>query len=632
MAAYDFRSLSPSDFELLCRDLLQSHLKTCFESFSAGPDSGIDFRRQSRDGTIILQCKHYVDSGFSALLSALRRRELPKISRLRPRQYLLATSVRLTPTRKTQIQDLLRLPHLSPNDIYGADDLNNLIGLYPDVEQKHFKLWLTSGAILHRVLNAGFFSDSENHIERIRARMSRYVPNPSLDRARRVLDDNHYCIIAGHPGIGKTTLAEVLLTELVDKHEFSAIRIDHDIGETRGIRNPRQKQVFYFDDFLGRTSVMNLRRNEDKHLVELMREVRENARWRFLLTTREYILNAAQQHYEALAHPIVPIRPCVVSMSDYTRPIRAKILYNHLFFSNLNKQHKLELLREGRYKRILGHKNYSPRVIQYMTEPNFLSGTSAEEYPDAFVASLDDPSAIWQHAYDHQISRAAQHLLLVLTTLPLDTSLEDAQTAFWRFYSDRRVCFGFSSDPTDWENALKELDGNFISTAKVEDSLTLSFHNPAVQDFMEHHLARRPDDLAALMRSAVFYDQLKSLWWGIKRKRYRIPYGLGDEYIRLMAAGARMPDVRFKHNMAYHGGTRSEVRQSRTSDERRVEFLVNAIGDERSSPGRQADCRRPRTVTRTVEPRGRGQGWSSGSHQEVGAARAETRRCAVPSG
>ena len=83
------------------------------------------------------------------------------------------------------------------------------------------------------------------------------------------------------------------------------------------------------------------------------------------------------------------------------------------------------------------------------------------------------------------------------------------------------------------------------------------------------------------MRSALFYDQFKALWWGIKRKRYRVPGGLGDEYVRLMAAGTKMPDIRSKHYMAYDGGTRSEVRRFRTSDERRVEFLVDVVGDQR---------------------------------------------------
>ncbi len=314
-----------------------------------------------------------------------------------------------------------------------------------------------------------------------------------------------------------------------------------------------------------------------------MRETKGNSNWRFILTTREYVLNAAQQRYEALAQPIVPIQPCIIRMSDYTRPIRAKILYNHLYFSSLSRKHKLALLRERRYKNILDHKNYNPRVVHYMTEPHFLTGVPPAQYPDTFIASLDNPRKIWQHAYGHQISNAARHFLLVLTTLPSDTHIDDAETAFWQFYKDRQEAFGFSTDPSDLMNAIKELDGTFVSTTKIESTISVSFHSPAVKDFMEHHLGRHPRDVFSLVRSAVFYDQFRSLWWGISRNQYRIPDSGSDHFVQFMADGVKSPDVRSKHLMAYHNGTRSEVSQIHTSDERRVDLLVDVVGERSSS-------------------------------------------------
>ncbi|MEA3487016.1 MAG: hypothetical protein U9R20_05095 [Thermodesulfobacteriota bacterium] len=44
MTSYDFRSLSPIDFEGLVRDLLQEELALTLESFKPGKDLGIDFR------------------------------------------------------------------------------------------------------------------------------------------------------------------------------------------------------------------------------------------------------------------------------------------------------------------------------------------------------------------------------------------------------------------------------------------------------------------------------------------------------------------------------------------------------------------------------------------------------------
>ena len=75
MADYDFRSLSPRDFELLCRDLLQRVFGIRLESFSAGPDFGIDLRYQTNSENLIVQCKHYVESGFDALRRVLKQKE-----------------------------------------------------------------------------------------------------------------------------------------------------------------------------------------------------------------------------------------------------------------------------------------------------------------------------------------------------------------------------------------------------------------------------------------------------------------------------------------------------------------------------------------------------------------------------
>jgi hypothetical protein len=44
MSNYDFRQLSPHDFEQLARDLLQARDGIVLEGFKSGRDLGIDFR------------------------------------------------------------------------------------------------------------------------------------------------------------------------------------------------------------------------------------------------------------------------------------------------------------------------------------------------------------------------------------------------------------------------------------------------------------------------------------------------------------------------------------------------------------------------------------------------------------
>ena len=75
MPNYDFKTLSPVDFEVLSRDLLQEEHRLTLQSFTSGRDGGIDFR-YSRDasGSLVVQCKHYVESGYESLLRVIQFR------------------------------------------------------------------------------------------------------------------------------------------------------------------------------------------------------------------------------------------------------------------------------------------------------------------------------------------------------------------------------------------------------------------------------------------------------------------------------------------------------------------------------------------------------------------------------
>ena len=120
MPDYTFQTLSPIDFENLVRDLLQSEHSIRLESFKSGKDQGIDFRYAQTDGlSLIVQAKHYAETGFRGLLAQLKSKEKPKIDILKPDRYLLATSVPLSPANKDEIKDTL-FPHIKElQDISG---------------------------------------------------------------------------------------------------------------------------------------------------------------------------------------------------------------------------------------------------------------------------------------------------------------------------------------------------------------------------------------------------------------------------------------------------------------------------------------------------------------------------------
>lgn len=159
VSVYDFRNLSPVEFEELAGDLLSRTLGVRLERFATGRDGGIDLRyAPSDDAELIVQCKHWPESSAAKLQRHMVKDELPKVEALAPGRYILATSVRLSPQAKERLAEVLAPWLHGTADIYGPDDLNALLREHPDVERSNVKLWLNSEAVLQRALNAEVFN------------------------------------------------------------------------------------------------------------------------------------------------------------------------------------------------------------------------------------------------------------------------------------------------------------------------------------------------------------------------------------------------------------------------------------------------------------------------------------------
>jgi len=528
MANYDFTAcLSPLDFELLSKDLLEAELGIQLENFSEGRDKGVDLRYAPVWGAadtkffrgqvipeklpeLIVQCKRY--SSFTSLKSELKNKELAKITKLNPTRYILTTSVSLSPQQVEELKSLLSPFVQSTGDIYGRDRLNSIITKHDEIERRHIKLWITSTNVLDSITNAGTHIVSREEVERTIAAAKIYVRNTSFDEALTILKDHRVCIISGLPGIGKTTLARMLMLYFYER-DFDVVKIESDISEARAVCYHKKPRFYYYDDFLGQTAQADkLNKNEDQKLLDFMASVRDSKDSVFVLTTREYILNQAKLHYEKLAREKFDHRTCIIDLAKYSRRIRAQILYNHLHFSSLPRSHLENLVAKRGYIKIVDHKNYNPRLIQYLTDLTWIGETSAVEYFALFLRNLDNPVEIWEHAFRNQLSDRSRHLLFVLTTMPVESRMLDIEQAFTVFHNSQCTQFGIAHSTTDFANALKELDGTFVATRKIQDSVLIRFHNPSIRDFMQNVLLAG-ELLPEIIGTLVFFEQAQ---WFVK--------------------------------------------------------------------------------------------------------------------
>lgn len=537
MPSYDFKQLSPYDFEQLARDLIQARDNIVLESFATGRDNGIDFRCARTTGNAIVQCKHYAGTGLAGLMTDLRK-EAVKAVRLNPARYMLVTSVGLTPSNKAEIETLFGTM-LATGDIVGRDDLNNLLGLHPTIEQKHYKLWLASRAVLDRVIHNASLVQTEFEVERVHRDICRYVRSTAYPRALEMLENDHVVFISGVPGVGKTSLANMLLYAYLERgFEPVVILTDFQTGRTR--YQPGKPQVFYFDDFIGatflgdRTSAFT--RNEDRSILDFVEMVRASPTARLIMTTREHILRQAIATSEKLKHSRLIDSRCVLQIGDYSQKQRAEILYNHIYFSELPDEYRCALLADRFYREIIQHAKFNPRLIDWLSTFRRIRSVPPERYQTFIRNLLADPAEIWRHAYEQQISDAARSVLLALYTYSGKCGPDALEKAFHTLHVMRARRYGFKSEPSDWRRALGELHGAFIRPGDQIEVI-----DPSVLDMLNAVI--REDTLNALdmIEGAVRFEQARRIWtFALDTGSEGLLRNLASESTRVAAAFERL--------------------------------------------------------------------------------------------
>lgn len=464
-----------------------------FEAFRHGPDGGVDLRSTGHDPRVIVQCKHYGGSTFATLKRAAVK-EKSKMDALRPKDYYFVTSQDLTLTQKDALLGALR-PHAADSGkILASRDLNALLGEHPEIEKNHFKLWIASAAVIQRIVHSGLWERSTALMEEIQDRVRLYVSTTSFGEARQMLERNHVCVIVGGPGVGKSMIADMLaLTHWESGWQVVSLA-SHEVDRCWDMWQKDVKQLFYFDDVFGQTDIQERLGNDSGLTVaRLVRRVGSSPSKRMVITSRTHVMRDAALRDEPIDRSSLRARECVVKVGDYTRLLRGRVLYNHLYFSNLSRSVIAQFLRNGGHWRVIDHRSFTPRIIEQVILQDELAEQSDLE--KRMTAALNEPVLLWGPSFRESLDEVARLVLLHLAAYPvIGAPLNELRASSIRQ----------STTPFEYRRALAQLEGSWIRLAEVNDlGVCATFNDPSCRDFVLSVLNAEVDYVRSVLEHAT---------------------------------------------------------------------------------------------------------------------------------
>jgi hypothetical protein len=276
---------------------------------------------------------------------------------------------------------------------------------------------------------------------------------------------------------------------------------------------PDKKQVFYLDDFLGSITLdLFSSRNADAQLVEFIRRVQNDKTKRLILTCRTAILNQAKETSERIEQANLELARHEVVLEDYNPYDKARILYNHIYVSSLPEKFKREFVRDKFYWKIILHRNYNPRIIQFFTDPNLIS--LDRNFQKSVLTFLDKPEKIWDKPFNKQLSWYARLLLRTLFSFnKQDMPVSSLRKAFDASMQYEVKHHQYVQEPNLFNRATKELEGAYIATkhrlTNYGVRTEVRILNPSLEDYLFHYYSGDGlNEYFDVLYGAVFTEQV----------------------------------------------------------------------------------------------------------------------------
>ena len=510
---YQYGNLSDFEFELLCRDIMERKIGCSLRCFAPGRDGGVDITETKLSGCHMVQVKHYIDSSYSTLLSSLKK-ELPKVKQKQPKHYYVCCGKKLTAQNISEIYQLFSDYMDNAEAVVDLMEIDSFLHKKEnaDILERHYKLWLESTSVLERLSNQDIAIDCEAFFYQIEKEQKLFVKTKYYEEGRQILEKEHMLMLLGDPGVGKTMLTKMLA--LAFAAEGYRIRYTTN-GELSDLKRAlsadrKRKELIVLDDCLGQ-HYFKMQETKENELLALVKYIMRNPNKLLIMNSRVTIFHEARERSCDFRYFMedenIKIRK--IEMNGLDEEEKGWIFYNHLYFAGVPEEYYRNVYEDRRYRGIVRHANYTPRLIEFVTKKKNYEQVEADRYAAFIMDCLENPRELWKDEFTRKLGAEDRALLLTLYSLT-DTSVEEPVLvrAFLKRLSGLE---GMDTTRNLYEEALRRLTDSMVQLMEQNGRKRIGVCNPSINDFLKNYIRENPMEQANMPAYATEYVQLERI-------------------------------------------------------------------------------------------------------------------------
>lgn len=511
---FDYSLLDSLDFEKLCQDIMGKKLNKNLRVFPRGKDGGIDLTDDLSELNVLVQVKHFMKSSFSTFKSALQN-ELIKVEKHKPKDYYIFTSQSLNPMQVTEIYSIFESYMTSERSIITKEDIDTFLGDEKNIDilRGQFKLWVTTDIVLKDYLNQNVFIDSEVLISDIHNDIKYFEQTVVFNSCLEILSKERIVLLYGDPGVGKTLNSKMLLLNFIKKGYRVRYSSNGNITELKKAitSNRDSKEIIFLDDCLGQ-HYFKMQEGHDDELLSLIKHIGLYPNKALILNTRVTILNEARNSSQELERffGMEKITLKKIDINKVSDIEKAKIFYKILKKSNVSNKHYQCLRDDHKYFKIVQHKNFNPRIIEYIALPNKIKDVPGNEYFKFVMNNLDNPKDIWKNEFEQRIEDIDRIFMYILYSLTDTFVSSEILESCFNYYISEEVTF--DSTLNNFNNTLQRLNHSMVRIVDVNGVKKIGVLNPSINDYMNSVIYNNKYLLIKLQSNATYLDQIEKLY------------------------------------------------------------------------------------------------------------------------